>query len=114
MLLLSALAGAFDGGYSSPPAPIEWDEIPSTPTPGSSANMSLSAGTGAVAIVARLNINIQLLRPWPVLIPTDDEQRKIVAILEAIDRKIDLHVRRWAVPEDLFKALLHKLMTREI
>ena len=52
---------------------------------------------------------------FPVLIPpTLDEQREIVAILDAIDRKIDLHKRKRAVLEDLFKALLHKLMTGEI
>ena len=39
------------------------------------------------------NINIQFLRPWPVLVPPDDEQREIVAILDAIDRKINLHRR---------------------
>ena len=41
-------------------------------------------------------------------------QREIVAILDAIDRKIDLHRRKHAVLEELFKALLHKLMTGEI
>ena len=41
-------------------------------------------------------------------------QHKIVAILDAIDRKIDLHRRKRAVLEELFKALLHKLMTGEI
>ena len=60
------------------------------------------------------NINIQFLRPWPVLVPSDDEQREIVAILDAIDRKIDLHRRKRAVLEELFKALLHKLMTGEV
>ena len=60
------------------------------------------------------NINIQFLRPWPVLVPPDDEQREIVAILDAIDRKIDLHRRKRVVLEELFKALLHKLMTGEI
>ena len=60
------------------------------------------------------NINIQFLRPWPVLVPPDDEQREIVAILDAIERKIDLHCRKRAVLEELFKALLHKLMTGEI
>ena len=34
--------------------------------------------------------------------------------MEAIDRKIDLHRRKRAVLEELFKALLHKLMTGEI
>lgn len=46
--------------------------------------------------------------------PTLDEQREIVAILDAIDRKIDLHRRKRAVLDELFKALLHKLMTGEI
>ena len=45
---------------------------------------------------------------------TLDEQHEIVAILDAIDRKIDLHRRKRAVLDELFKALLHKLMTGEI
>ena len=60
------------------------------------------------------NINIQFLRPWPIVAPSVDEQREIVVILGAIDRKIDLHRRKRAVLEELFKALLHKLMTGEI
>lgn len=42
------------------------------------------------------------------------EQREIVAILDTIDRKIDLHQRKHAVLDELFKALLHKLMMRKI
>ena len=53
----------------------------------------------------------QIKLPLP---PTLDEQHEIVAILDAIDRKIDLHRRKRAVLDDLFKALLHKLMTGEI
>ena len=60
------------------------------------------------------SINSTKLKAFPVLIPTLGEQREIVAILEAIDRKTDLHRRKRAVLEDLFKALLHKLMTGEI
>lgn len=41
------------------------------------------------------------------------EQQEIVTILDAIDRKIDLHRKKHAVLDDLFKALLHKLMTGE-
>ncbi len=52
----------------------------------------------------------ELTMPCPQL----DEQREIVAILDAIDRKIDLHRRKRAVLEELFKTLLHKLMTGEI
>ena len=43
-----------------------------------------------------------------------DEQRQMVMILDAIDRNIDLHRRQRAVVEELFKALLYKLMTGEI
>ena len=46
--------------------------------------------------------------------PTLEEQHEIVAILDAVDRKIDLHRRKRVVLDDLFKALLHKLMTGEI
>ncbi|MFB4374542.1 restriction endonuclease subunit S [Agrobacterium sp. CR_3] len=46
--------------------------------------------------------------------PTLDEQREIVAVLNAIDRKIDLQKRKRAVLDELFKALLHKLMTGEV
>ena len=49
-----------------------------------------------------------------VPVPFMDEQREIVAILDAIDRKIDLHRRKHAVLDTLFKVLLHKLMTGEI
>lgn len=55
------------------------------------------------------------LRDVPVPLPSSlDEQREIVAILDAIDRKIDLHKKKRAVLDELFKALLHKLMTGEI
>lgn len=43
-----------------------------------------------------------------------NEQQEIAAILNAIDRKINLHRKKRAVLDDLFKALLHKLMTGEI
>ncbi len=46
--------------------------------------------------------------------PSLDEQQEIAAILDAIDRKIDLHRRKRTVLDELFKALLHKLMTGEI
>ena len=46
--------------------------------------------------------------------PSPGEQGSIVAILDAIDHKIDLHRRKRAGLEELFRALLHKLMTGEI
>lgn len=55
------------------------------------------------------------LRELPIpLPPTLTEQVEIVEVLDAIDRKIDLHRRKRAVLDELFKALLHKLMTGEI
>ena len=60
-------------------------------------------------------LNKKNLLPLNVPIPsTLDEQREVVAMLDAIDLKIDLHRRKRAVLDDLFKALLHKLMTGEI
>ena len=46
--------------------------------------------------------------------PPFADQRAIIEILDAIDSKIDLHHRKRAVLEELFKSLLHKLMTGEI
>lgn len=60
-------------------------------------------------------LNKKNLEPLTIPVPpTLDEQREIVGILDAIDRKIDLHRRKRAVIDELFKALLHKLMTGEI
>ncbi len=53
----------------------------------------------------------QLLVPFPASL---EEQLEIAAVLDVIDRKIELHRRKRAVFEKLFKALLHKLMTGEI
>lgn len=60
------------------------------------------------------NINLQFLLPWPVVVPTLDEQQQVVDILDAIDRTIDLHRRKRVILDDLFRALLDKLMTGAI
>ncbi len=64
--------------------------------------------------VGQANINATKLRTVLFPLPTSGEQREIVIVLNAIDRKIDLHRRKQGVLEELFKALLHKLMTGEI
>ena len=53
----------------------------------------------------------RMVKEQVIPVPSLEEQREIVAILNAIDQKIDLHRRKRAVLDDLFKALLHKLMT---
>lgn len=59
-------------------------------------------------------LTCSFLRSLPLPFPEMEQQREIVAVLDAIDRKIDLHRKKRAVLEELFKALLHKLMTGEI
>ncbi len=55
------------------------------------------------------------LRAMPVpMPPTIDEQQEIVALLDALDRKSDLHRRKREALDQLFKWLLHKLMTGEV
>lgn len=46
--------------------------------------------------------------------PEKEEQLEIAKSLDSIDDKIDLHTRKRTVLEELFCALLHKLMTGEI
>ena len=64
--------------------------------------------------VGQANINATKLRTVLFPLPAIDEQQDIVTVLDAIDRKIDLHRRKRSVLEELFKALLHKLMTGEV
>jgi type I restriction enzyme S subunit len=60
------------------------------------------------------NLNNTVLSRLPVVYPSIEEQLEIVTILDAIDRKIDLHRQKRVVLEELFKSLLHKLMTGAI
>ena len=82
---------------------------------GSEMGTSIVAGRAISASDGKFNLNTaaidSLLLPLP---PTLSEQRETVAVLDVIDRKIDLHRRKGAVLEELFKGLLHKLMTGEI
>ena len=82
---------------------------------GSELGTSLVAGRATPAADGKYNLNTGTIDSLPLALPaTTEEQRDIVAILDAIDRKIDLHQRKRAVLEELFKSLLHKLMTGEI
>ena len=64
--------------------------------------------------VGQANINATKLRTVLFPLPTLEEQQEIVTNLDTIDRKIDLHRRKRSVLEELFKTLLHKLMTGEV
>jgi type I restriction enzyme, S subunit len=57
------------------------------------------------------NINIQFLTPWPVPKPALAEQREIAALLATLDAKIAHHEARQALLRELFRTLLHDLLT---
>ncbi len=52
------------------------------------------------------NINIQFLKPWPVLVPPPSEQRDIVAVLTSLDTKTSAEEQRKATLEELFHSTL--------
>jgi type I restriction enzyme S subunit len=82
---------------------------------GSERGTSLVAGSATPAADGKYNLNTGTIDSLPLPLPkTREEQQEIVAVLDAIDRKIDLHQRKNAVLEELFKSLLHKLMTGEV
>lgn len=65
--------------------------------------------------LAQQHLNVGAVRRLKLPVPpTLEEQAEIVSILDAIDRKIDLHREKREVLDQLFKALMHKLMTGEI
>ena len=82
---------------------------------GSALGTSLVAGRATPASDGKYNLNTGTIDALPLpLPPTVQEQEEIADFLDAIDRKMALHQQKRAVLEDLFKALLHKLMTGEI
>jgi type I restriction enzyme S subunit len=62
-----------------------------------------------------MTLNLDDIETFKIPCPSDPaEAVEIVEILNAIDCKIDLHSRKRVLLENLFKALLHKLMAGEI
>jgi len=65
--------------------------------------------------LAQQHLNVGAVRRLKIPVPpTLGEQAEVGGVLSAIDCKIDLHRQKRAVLDELFKALLHKLMTGEI
>lgn len=52
-----------------------------------------------------------MINEHSIPLPGVDEQKEIISILDALDCKIALHKHKRTVLEELFKSLLHKLMT---
>lgn len=59
-------------------------------------------------------INTTKLKGFPVLIPALDEQEEIVQVLGALNAKLTQHVQKQESLTDLFRTLLHQLMTAQI
>jgi type I restriction enzyme S subunit len=60
------------------------------------------------------NISGTALKYFEVPVPSLHEQANIVEHVEAIDRKLWLHTRKKQALSDLFRTLLHQLMTAQI
>jgi len=59
-------------------------------------------------------IQAPVLKSIPIPIPPLPEQHEIARILSTVDEKIEVEERRKATLNELFKTMLHKLMTGEI
>src|SRR5574337_195762 len=59
-------------------------------------------------------INTTKLKGFPALIPTLREQKEIVQMLGAVNVKLAQHVRKKQALSELFRTLLHQLMTAQI
>ena len=81
----------------------------------SEAGARIVSARAIAASDGKFNLNMaaidNLLLPLP---RTLGEQSEIVALLESVDHKTDLHRHKRALLEELFKALLHKLMTGQL
>jgi type I restriction enzyme, S subunit len=64
--------------------------------------------------VSQSNISASRLKTFTVPIPPLDEQREIAATLQAVDAKLAMTERKRATLEELFRTLLHLLMTGQI
>jgi len=57
------------------------------------------------------NMNAALIRGFPLSFPKHDEQTSVVAVFATLDAKRGHHERKKAQLQDLFRTLLHELMT---
>ena len=68
----------------------------------------------ATRAVSQSNISATKLKGFPIPLPSTKEQTKIVTQTEAIETKLLLHRRKLESLQDLFRTLLHELMTAKI
>jgi len=68
----------------------------------------------ATRAVSQSNISATRLRTFVIPLPTIQEQTEIVSQLNTIDQKIELHVQKKTLLEELFRTLLRQLMTGQV
>ena len=68
----------------------------------------------ATRAVSQSNISATRLRGFLIPVPNVDEQDDIVKTITVIDKKLEFHRRKHAALSDLFRTLLHELMTAKI
>jgi len=76
----------------------------------SGRQQALNAKTG----LAQQHLNVGAVKRTKVPFPPLDEQHEIADILQTVDRKIDIHESKKRSLQDLFKTMLHELMTAQI
>jgi len=59
-------------------------------------------------------ISATLLRTFKIPLPPLEEQKQIAHILSVLDKKIEVEQKRKQVLKELFKTMLHKLMSGKI
>lgn len=64
--------------------------------------------------VSQSNISASKLKRFEIGLPPMAEQREIVRILSAVDRKIEVEGNHKAALQELFRSMLHQLMTGQI
>ena len=65
----------------------------------------------ALRAVSQSNISATRLRTFHVPVPPLEEQTEIIASIDIVTEKMNFHRRRKELLEELFRALLHQLMT---
>ena len=75
------------------------------------AGVSMLSGRSVRTADGKFNINSGTLKTMLVPVPGVDEQLEIADSLALVDRKRDVAVRKRSSLEELFKAMLHELMT---
>ena len=68
----------------------------------------------ATRAVSQSNISATRLRSFPVPVPEPEEQDQIVAKVDCVDKKLTFHARKKRLLDNLFRTLLHQLMTAQI